>query len=136
MMDEEKIDPKLMGDPAKVIHYMDYQANPVKDNLSYVPDLVPGKLQPLEVYDDDGISDEFLLNLDIESIVKSQKSWQEPKVSTVHKWRNNWNDSWIHQRKKMWIKQEKNPMLNPLAKKLCGLWEYLINGNQSEIGFI
>ncbi len=38
-----------MGDPAKVIQYMDYQANPVKDNSSYVPDVVPGMLQPLEV---------------------------------------------------------------------------------------
>ncbi len=69
-MAEETIDPKLMGDPVKVIHYMDFQENPVKDNSLYIPDLVPGTLQPLEVYEEDGISNEILLKIDIEAIVK------------------------------------------------------------------
>lgn len=39
----------LYGDPKNVIQYMDYQENPVPDNSHYVPELVPGVLQPLEV---------------------------------------------------------------------------------------
>lgn len=69
---EDKMDPKLYGDPDKVIHYMDYTENPVKDNSSYLLDLVPGMLQPLEVYDDQEeiMSDKILSKLDIEAIVK------------------------------------------------------------------
>ncbi len=46
----------------------------MQDNSSYVPDLVPGMLQPLEVneiMEDDPAVDDMLKNLDIESIVKS-----------------------------------------------------------------
>lgn len=66
----EKLDPKIYGDPEKVIHFMDYTDTLQVDNSSYIPDLVPGMLQPLEVYEDDGISDEVLSNLDIKAIIK------------------------------------------------------------------
>ncbi len=49
-MEEETFDPKICGDPSKVIQYMDYTENPVPDNCRYILDLVPGLLQPLEVY--------------------------------------------------------------------------------------
>ncbi len=69
-MADEKLTLKIYGDPEKVIHYMDYTETPAVDNSSYIPDLVPGMLQPLEVYEDDSVSDEVLSNLDIEAIVK------------------------------------------------------------------
>ena len=40
---------RLYGHPDKVIQFMDYQENPVPDNSWYVPELVPGVLQPLEI---------------------------------------------------------------------------------------
>ena len=68
---DPKYDPKVYGDPAKIVHYMDFSnEGPEADNGSYIPDLVPGLLQLLEVYEDQEISDEILSNLDIESIVK------------------------------------------------------------------
>ncbi len=62
----------LYGDPNKVIHYMDYEANPVPDNSRYVPELVPGMLQPLEINEimDDTKTDEWLASVDIENIVQ------------------------------------------------------------------
>ncbi len=48
---------------------MDYQENPVPDNSTYILDLVPGMLQPLEVIEDDPIMDKELSELDIEWIV-------------------------------------------------------------------
>ncbi len=62
----------LYGDPEKVIQYMDYQENPVPDNSGYIPELVPGILQLLEVNEiiKDPNTDEWLSNLDIEKIIK------------------------------------------------------------------
>ncbi len=65
-------DPNLYGNPDKIIHYMDYQANPVKDNSRYVPELVPGLLQPLEIneiIEDDPAVNSLLSNMDLEPIV-------------------------------------------------------------------
>ena len=64
----------LYRDPEKVIQYMDYQANPVPDNSRYVPEFVPGLLQPLEIneiIEDDPAVDQILANLDVESLVKA-----------------------------------------------------------------
>ncbi len=65
---------KLYGDLEKVIQYMDYGANPVPDNLHYIPDLVPGVLQPLEVIEDDPEFDNLLQNLDVEAIMQKQRN--------------------------------------------------------------
>ncbi len=70
-MDNEDHD-RLYGNPKNVIQYMDYQENPVPDNSRYIPELVPGILQPLEINEimEDPNTDEWLSNLDIEKIVK------------------------------------------------------------------
>ncbi len=39
----------LYGDPNKIMHYMDFQKNPVPDDSKYVPDLVPGVLQTIGI---------------------------------------------------------------------------------------
>ena len=80
-MDKEKRN-RLYGDPDKVIQYMDYSDNPPKDN-SYVLDLVPGVLQPLEVdeiMEEDPIADKLLSNLDIELIVKNAEQQYEKQM--------------------------------------------------------
>ncbi len=41
----------------------------MEDNSTYIPDLVPGMLQPLEVIEDDPLMDKALSELDIEKIV-------------------------------------------------------------------
>ncbi len=71
---------RIYGDPAKIINYMDYQENPVQDNSRYVPELVPGVLQPLEINEimEDPNTDEWLSKVDIEKIVK------EVEESTKH----------------------------------------------------
>ncbi len=65
----------LYGDPKKVIQYMDYDANAVPDNSRYIPELVPGILQPLEINEimDDLKIDEWLATVDIENIVQQAK---------------------------------------------------------------
>ncbi len=65
-MEEQK---NLYGDPDKVVHYMDYISNPVPDNSRYIPDLVPGVLQPLELVDDDPVLDNIISKIDIEKII-------------------------------------------------------------------
>ena len=77
-MDSQDSDmPKhLYRDPNKVIYYMDYEANPVPDNSRYIPELVLGMLQPLEINDimDDPKTDEWLASVDIENIVQQAKA--------------------------------------------------------------
>ncbi len=87
--EEEQIDPKLMGDPAKVIQYMDYQANPVPHNSRYIPDLVPGVLQPLELLDEDTEMDKLLSEVDIEKIVREAEEATRTHSDTLAKahWR-------------------------------------------------
>ncbi len=65
---------KLYGDPEKIVHYMDYKENRVEDNSRYIPDLVPGILQPLEVLDNNPITDKVLSELDIEKIVSEAEA--------------------------------------------------------------
>ena len=68
---KEQIDhEKVYRDPDKIIHFMDYSNEPARENCTYILDLVPGLLQPLEIVEENDISDEVLLNLDIEAIVK------------------------------------------------------------------
>ena len=58
------------------------------DNSSYVSDLVPGMLQPLEVneiMEDDPAVDDMLKNLDIESIVKSAEELMKNVDQQVEK---------------------------------------------------
>ncbi len=67
----------MYGDPKNVIQYMAYQASPVPDNSSYILDLVPGMLQPLEINEimqDNPAVDDMIKNLDIESIMKSTEN--------------------------------------------------------------
>ncbi len=71
-LNEEQIHKNLYGDPEKIIHYMDY-TNGQADNSWYVPDLVPGVLQLLEIneiIEPDPKTDELLSKLDIEKIVQ------------------------------------------------------------------
>ena len=63
----------LYGNPENIVQYMDYQDNAVPDNSTYIPDLVPGMLQPLEVIEEDVISDKDLSELDIEQIVQESE---------------------------------------------------------------
>ena len=73
-IDKKEQHDQLYRDPVKILHYMDYSANPVADNSKYVPDLVPGMLQPLEIneiMEDDPTLDDMLKNLDIKLIIKS-----------------------------------------------------------------
>ncbi len=65
---------------------MDYQENPVADNSHYIPELVPGILQPLEINEimEDPKTDEWLSMVDIEAIVQQAEqstSNLDPKVS-------------------------------------------------------
>ncbi len=64
----------IYGDPEKVVQYMDYSENPIKDNSRYIPDLVPGMLQPLEVIKDDPQLDKILSTLDVEAIVQESEA--------------------------------------------------------------
>ncbi len=64
---------------------MDYQENPVADNSHYIPELVPGILQPLEINEimEDPKTDEWLSMVDIEAIVQQAEqstSNLDPKV--------------------------------------------------------
>ena len=71
--DEQLQHEKIYGDPDKIIHFMDYSNEPPCENTMYIPDLVPGLLQPLEIVEDSEILDEVLSTLDIESLVKQAK---------------------------------------------------------------
>ena len=65
---EQEQNRRLYGDPEKIVHYMDY-TNGQLDNSQYVPDLVPGVLQPLEIneiMEPDLEMNELLSKLDIE----------------------------------------------------------------------
>ncbi len=68
----------LYGDPAKVTQYLDYSDQKGKpDNACYVPELVPGVLQPLEIneiMEDDPATDELLSKLEIEKIVEESEA--------------------------------------------------------------
>ena len=64
----------LYGDPEKVIQYMDYSENPVQDNSRYIPDLVPGILQSLEVIEEDPALDSILSNLNVKALVKESEA--------------------------------------------------------------
>ncbi len=75
----------LYGDLDKIVHYMDYQANPVQDNSRYVPDLVPGVLQPLEVLDEDPVLDEIMSEIDVEAIVKQAEECTADYQKSIEK---------------------------------------------------
>ena len=64
---------KLYGDPEKIVHYMDYTENPPVDNSRYIPDLVPGVLQPLKILDDDPVVDNLISKMDIEKIAQESE---------------------------------------------------------------
>ena len=57
----------LYGKEENVAQYMDY-TNGQPDNSHYIPNLVPGVLQPLEELSD--LGDEYLSTIDIEALVK------------------------------------------------------------------
>ncbi len=65
---------RLYGKPENVVHFMDY-TNGQPDNGYYIPNLVPGVLQPLEELLDPE-TDKFLSTIEIEALVK------EPENST------------------------------------------------------
>lgn len=61
---------QLYGDPRQVIQFMDYSnESPEADNGLYIPNLVPGQLQPLEELLDTE-TDQLLSTIDIEALVK------------------------------------------------------------------
>ncbi len=79
-MDSDDLDPltmspgqreRIYGKNANIVQYMDYQANPVKDNSSYVPELVLGILQPLEVNEimEDPVADQIIAQLNVEDLL-------------------------------------------------------------------
>ncbi len=90
-MEGEGYDLQIYGDPGKVVHYMDYSENPVPDNSRYIPDLVPGILQPLQVYEiddqnapeDHAVPDELLSKLDVDKLIQdTEKKDAEMKKTT------------------------------------------------------
>lgn len=88
MESNDILDPKGYRDPAKVVQYIDFTENLQKDNSRYVPKLVPGVLQPLEVneiMDDDPAFDALLSNLDIEGIVQQAEKTTKDYESAIQK---------------------------------------------------
>ncbi len=79
----------LYGDPSKIVQYMDHSDEKGKpDNACYVPDLVPGVLQLLEIneiMEEDKSTDELLANMDIEKIVQEAESMTKNVDHQVNK---------------------------------------------------
>ncbi len=74
-MEEKNLTPeehqRIYGDPNKIVQFFDY-TNGEPDNSHYIPNLVPGMLQPLEdiLHSE---NDAFLSMTDIEKLVKEAK---------------------------------------------------------------
>ncbi len=86
---------RLYGDPEKIVKYLDYTETPEVDNSRYVPDLVPGILQPLEVneiMEEDPAFDKLLSTMDIEAIVSAAEESTKNVEQQVHKNLNHFPD--------------------------------------------
>lgn len=59
---------RIYGDPNQIVQFMDY-TNGCPDNSRYIPNLVPGMLQPLEDISDMD-NDDFLSTINTEKLVK------------------------------------------------------------------
>lgn len=82
---DENTHHQLNSDPDKIVQYIDYQSNPVPDNSHYIPDLVPGVLQPLEVIEEDPEFDSLLQNLDVEALVKEADDYTAKYEASIKK---------------------------------------------------
>ena len=119
----------LYGDPAKVIQYMDYSDEKGKlDNAHYIPELVPGVLQPLEINEiiEDDQTDQLLANIDIEKIVQEAEAMTKDTDQQVQKQMQYFPDPLT---KDSISDMSKRKFSALMKKRQCGQAEFLSNGS-------